>query len=1022
MDTVLLIGNGGREHAILDCLVLSKSVKQVIVCNNTYWNKPFFNNPEYHKVKNYTLEDTSIASYIAFSKEHKVDLVVVGPEKYLAEGIVDECIKHDILCFGPTKTMAQIESSKSYGKNIMRQLNLPTADFEVHSNKLSAKEFLEDNIHNGYQVIKMDGLAGGKGVVVLNNHTKDSLHKGLDYIEAIYDDNSFAKVLIEKKVSGVEVSVLAFCNGKKAYLMPPARDFKRIYDGNTGPNTGGMGAICPGDLLNDHQLREIQSYMDSVVLNLGYKGVLYAGLMINHVKESKFSEFTFTLKPYFLEFNCRFGDPETQSILPLLNNSCDLYEIMCRCVRGQSLDGIISWKKDMKSINVVMSQIEYPYRKLDTPVSITFSEGLKRLILNDRHSFLRLNIGNVSYVERENGLDEYTTTGGRVLSIVVCGTDFTKCFNNVYSLCRRIIYKDAYYRMDIGKDFIIGANDDNRPSHWENYQLMNIPTVAIFQGEHDSINRISFLVKWWHKYCNTPLYGMIKIGLLVCNKKDLALMELSDLYNIPLLCIKDSSNITIDSRRQTIDVLRSFNIDMILSIDNFEGTYIDTKKLLFKEYGANMLNLNIDEHTFRTSVGKITRLLYTVRNYNRILPFIDNVIHTSQYMDVVPDNDLLSPTQYKNIQLANCFIEFLKIYNQRPLKYSVDIDGGNNFVDYLKKDNAEIGDFCFTCRLGSEDYGLATDGVGTKLDLAIKYDKLDDIGIDLVAMSVNDLYVHGIKPMYFLDYLAIDKMDINLCKRLVNSIKKGCKIANCHLAGGETAEMRGMYRSGKCDLGGFAVGRSVNNECQRIEYRRDTIEPGCMLYGLPSNGIHSNGFSLINDLVKQCYLNAELDGKYSLMSPSKIRKLLKPTRIYSEIPKMLTIPGLRDNILGIAHITGGGFSDNVHRVLCRSEYKNPDECHSPLTYELNFKLIDMFSYLSNYAKVHEIDGMYDVIMLYNWIKELTRCSMKDMFRTFNCGIGMVFVMKKGVDMEVFQKHGFNEFIPLGKVIEIPDVD
>ena len=164
-------------------------------------------------------------------------------------------------------------------------------------------------------------------------------------------------------------------------------------------------------------------------------------------------------------------------------------------------------------------------------------------------------------------------------------------------------------------------------------------------------------------------------------------------------------------------------------------------------------------------------------------------------------------------------MNYLKIYNQRPLKYSVNIDDGNNFVEYLKKDDDSIGDFVSYVELGQEDYGLATDGVGTKLDLALKYDKLDDIGIDLVAMSVNDLYVHDIAPLYFLDYLAIDKMDVSLCKRLVNSIKKGCKIANCRLAGGETAEMRGMYRSGKCDLGGFAIGESVNSECQRIEMR-----------------------------------------------------------------------------------------------------------------------------------------------------------------------------------------------------------
>ena len=243
-----------------------KNVKRVLVCNNTYWNKPFYNKSEYSKVENHTLNDTSISSYIDFAKEHKIGLVVVGPEKYLAEGIVDEFTKHGILCFGPTQEMAKIESSKSYGKEIMKQLELPTADFEVYSNRENAKKFLIDNICDGYQVIKKDGLAGGKGVLVLKDEKYESLVKGLNYLDEIYEEDDSSKILIEKKVSGVEVSVLAFCNGKKAYLMPPARDFKRIYDGDIGPNTGGMGAICPGDLLNDLQLQCIQSYMDSVVL------------------------------------------------------------------------------------------------------------------------------------------------------------------------------------------------------------------------------------------------------------------------------------------------------------------------------------------------------------------------------------------------------------------------------------------------------------------------------------------------------------------------------------------------------------------------------------------------------------------------------------------------------------------------------------------------------------------------------------------------------------------------------------
>lgn len=1042
LETILLIGNGGREHAILERLILSKAVEKVIVCNNTYWDKPFHFKPEYSKVENHTLEDTSISSYIHFAKENKVGLVIVGPEKYLAEGIIDEFAKQEIMCFGPTKAMAQIETSKAYGKEIMHKLDLPTAEFRIYSTKDVAKEFLIDNIGNGYQVIKKDGLAGGKGVMVLKDATYQSLTKGLNYLDEIYEEDETSKILIEKKLSGVEVSVLAFCNGKKAYLMPPARDFKRIYDGDIGPNTGGMGAICPGDLLDVIQLHKVQAYMDSVVMNLGYKGVLYAGLMVNYdnkdVENMELLHHKYKNGYYlpgdnstihFLEFNCRFGDPETQSILPLLDHSSDLYEIMCKCMLGYDLRDVISWKMDMKSINVVMSHIEYPYKKMDTPVPIGFSNGLKRLLQWNKTSTMSLNISNVSFVKKEgndgknykndkdNVLGEYVTTGGRVLSLVVCGTNFAKCFTDVYSMCRRIIYKDMYYRMDIGKEYLIGFNRDNRVNHWHGYELMNIPTLAIFHGEKDSVDRVRVMVEFLSK-CKNTYTGMIRLGLIVCIEKDYELMELSSEYKIPLLFINEEMNTTSETRDQVIDTLRSFNINMIISTDDYNGMHNDTKMVLFEEYGSKMLDISMNEHIFSASSGNIKRIISNLKNYFKIESNIKRDLHTFQFVNHIKQEQIIPTSSNNNMCIAGCFIEYLKLYNQRPLKYSVDIDGGNDFVEYLKEDNKEIGDFCYKCNIAGDVIGLATDGVGTKIDLALKYNSTNDIGIDLVAMSVNDLYVHGVKPTYFLDYLALDKMDINLCKKLVNSIRRGCDIADCNLVGGETAEMRGLYRSKKCDLGGFALGKCVDSGVNGIDSRRDRIEPGCLLFGLPSSGFHSNGFTLINDFVEQCYLNAALEDRYSILSISKIRTLLTPTRIYREIPDILRNTELKDSILGIAHITGGGFPDNVHRVLCRSAYKNKDTKSSPLTYELNFELEDMFDYLSEYAEENNINsGVREVSQLYKWIHKLTRCSMKDMFRTFNCGIGMVFVMKKGVDMSIFEKYGYNEFISLGEVVE-----
>lgn len=1026
-DTVLIIGNGGREHAILDRLVLSETVEKVLVCNNTYWNKPFYNKPEYSKVKNHTLDDTSVESYVKFAKKHKVGLCVVGTETFLADGIVDEFNKHNIMCFGPTKSQAMIESSKLYGKDIMRKLALPTAEFGVYSDKECLKKFLRDNIANDYQVIKKNGLAAGKGVLVLKDGSKNSLDQGLEFIDKLYEDDEFSKVLIEKKLSGIEVSVLAFCNGKKAYLMPAARDFKRIYDGDIGSNTGGMGAICPGDLLDDIQLEKMQSYMNSVVEHMNYKGVLYAGLMVRYeVDKTDSNRFNYkngyyipgdVSKIHFLEFNCRFGDPETQSILPLLSDSCDLYNIMCKCMLGHELDEYISWKENMKSVNVVLSHIEYPYGKLNKAVPIEFNDSLKRFLLWNKENSFHMNVSNVSYNDDKEGPNNgYYTTGGRVLSLATCSTNFMKCFTDIYSMCKLVNYENIYYRMDIGKEYLIGFNRDNRINHWHGFDILNVPTLAVFHDNKNTVDRVKAFIEFLDE-CKTSLAGMLRIGLIVCVEKEYELMELSSKYKIPLLFVDEKLNNTTETRTQVIETLRSFHVNMIISTDNFKGLQDETKLALFEEYGQKMFDVSVECNLREHSYGHLKYIICHLRNYFNMKTGLKSDIHTFQFVNPTTPDKFVATTKNNNMCYGICFAEYLKFYNQTPLKYRVDIDGGNDFVDYLKKDNKEIGDFCFKYLSGSDEYGLATDGVGTKLDLALKYKCLDTIGTDLVAMSVNDLYVHGVKPTYFLDYLAIDKMDVSLCKNIVNSIRSGCELADCNLVGGETAEMRGMYRSKKCDLGGFAVGKCVDTGCNNIDGRRKNIEPGCLLFGLPSSGFHSNGFTLVNDFVHQCYLNAELEDKYSILCLSDIKNILAPTRIYNEIPDILMTTELKDSILGIAHITGGGFSDNVQRVLCHSEYKN-DGKGSPLSYELNFELNDMFDYLSEYAEENEgLTDFREVIKLYKWTQKITRCSMDVLFRTFNCGIGMVFVMKKGVNMGLFEKYGYNEFIPLGEVID-----
>ena len=242
--------------------------------------------------------------------------------------------------------------------------------------------------------------------------------------------------------------------------------------------------------------------------------------------------------------------------------------------------------------------------------------------------------------------------------------------------------------------------------------------------------------------------------------------------------------------------------------------------------------------------------------------------------------------------------------------------------------------------------------MGTKLDLANKYNRLDNIGIDLVAMCVNDLIVCGIKPLFFLDYIAIDKIDNKKLNIIISSIHKGCLECGAILLGGETAEMPNIYKYNGFDLGGFSVG-FLNND---LYPKTELIESGCKLYGLKSNGIHSNGFSLVNKLLK--YYDYNID------------TLLKPTKIYMECFNI--IEKYKDNLLGMAHITGGGLIDNIKRII-----------PSNLDIKLNIEIKNEFK----------------------WIMEKSKMNLNEMMNTFNCGYGIVLIFKKEFINNEFEEIG-----------------
>lgn len=413
---ILIIGSGGREHTLAWKLAQSKLVNKIYAVPG---------NPGMEDVATCvsgSVEDN--AFLVNFAKENNIDMVVVGPEVPLTNGIVDDMEKVGIPSFGPKKLAAQLEGSKSFSKDIMKKYGIPTAKYEVFTEADKAKAYIEQE--GAPIVIKADGLAAGKGVIVA-----ETKQQALDAIDEIMCDKAFGSagnsVVIEEFMSGEEASVLAFTDGKTIIPMIPSQDHKRAHDGDEGPNTGGMGTYAPAPVVTEDLMETIKStILEPTIQAMAkeghpYKGCLYAGLMIT-------SE-----GPKVVEFNARFGDPETQVVLPLLDS--DLAEIMLACINGTLANCNIKWS-DKAAVCVVMSAGGYPakYRKGDEIL------GLENAA---RNNILVFHAGTAKQDTK------IVTNGGRVLGVVALGDDIKSAVDTVYKGIKTIDFKDVYYRKDI---------------------------------------------------------------------------------------------------------------------------------------------------------------------------------------------------------------------------------------------------------------------------------------------------------------------------------------------------------------------------------------------------------------------------------------------------------------------------------------------------------------------------------------------------------------------------------------------
>ncbi|KAF8665399.1 hypothetical protein AX16_000418 [Volvariella volvacea WC 439] len=736
---VLLLGNGGREHALAWRLAKSPLLHHLFVAPGNGGTASIPN------ASNVNISATDYPKLIDFAVREKIDLVVPGPEQPLVEGVESHFRKVGIPVFGPGERAARMEGSKAFSKDFMARHSIPTAKFRT----FSSSQF-DDAINYvstcGYPVVlKASGLAAGKGVLI-----PQSLEEATQGIKDILVNRVFGEagdeLVVEELLIGPEISVLAFSDGYTIIPLPAAQDHKRVGEGDTGLNTGGMGAYAPAPVATPHIMERIMNETLRPTIDgmrkdgFPFLGLLFTGFMLT---ESG---------PKVLEYNVRFGDPETEALMLLLDESVDLAAVMLACVEHR-LDSVDVRIRPGYAVSVIMASQGYP-GSYEKGKPITFGATPSDVV--------------VFHAGTSKNEDQILTSGGRVLAVTAYAPTLNEALKKAYASVDSVSFDGKIYRRDIGHRALAAAEAPQAQLTYE------------------------------------------QAGVSV-----------------------DAGNALVEAIKPFVRATRRTGADA--EIGGFGGVFD------------------------------------------------------------------LKATGYQDPVLVS-----------------------------------------------------GTDGVGTKLRVAIDVGIHNYVGVDLVAMSVNDLLVQGAEPLYFLDYYGCGKLEVDVAADVIKGIAEGCRQAGCALIGGETAEMPGMYQPGDYDLAGFAVGAVERDKL----LPRPDIRAGDVLLGVASSGLHSNGFSLVRKVVSVSGYS------YSSTCPwdsttTLGQKLLEPTRIYISQILPVAKAGL---IKGMSNITGGGFIENIPRVLPKG----------------------LGCWID--ASTWSLPPVFDFLMKHGNIAPL------EMARTFNNGIGMVVIV------------------------------